>query len=216
MDIHERRFLTADDRAYLDEIELTLAHAYGIPPERAAMAIREIGRELRRARALGDRQPITAHFPYGGAAAHAEALAVLLAPPRPPPGVFLGVLALMGAAAGLLGMRVILALVFRDFAPVRIGWLDVTLAVIVVGVILGAARSAWLPQRLGPIHWLSVSLVLGTVIGLGATALLRVLHAQRTLLTLPLWLAALIAAVCGAMTWLLTWPGDDVIAPPGD
>lgn len=215
MDIHERRFLTADDRAYLDEVELTLAHAYGIPPERAAMAIREIGRELRRARAQGDRRPIIAHFPYGGVAGHAEALAVLLAPPRPSSGAFLCVLALMGAVAGLLGMRVVLALVFRDFAPVRIGWLDSTLAVIVVGVILGAARSAWLPQRLGPNHWLSVSLALGMMIGLGATVLLRALHAQRTLFTLPLWLAAIIAAVCGVLTWLLTWPGDDVIAPTG-
>jgi hypothetical protein len=216
MDIHERRFLTADDRAYLDEIELTLARAYDIPRERAAAVVREIGREVRRARAQGDRQPITAHFPYGGAAAHAEALAVLLAPPRPPSGIFFGVLALMGAVAGLLGMRVVLALVFRDFAPVRIGWLDVTLAAAVVGVVLGGMRSARLPQSVGPAHWLWVSLALGMVIGLGATALLRTLHVQRTLLILPLWLAALIAAACGAMTWLLTWPGDDVIAPPGD
>jgi hypothetical protein len=82
-------------------------------------------------------------------------------------------------------------------------------------VILGAARSVWLPRHLGPIPWLWASLALGMVIGLGATALLRMLHAERTLLTLPLWLAAIIAAFCGALTWLLTWPSDEVIAPPG-
>jgi len=53
--------------------------------------------------------------------------------------------------------------------------------------------------------------VLGITIGLGATALLRALHVQRTFVGLPLWLAAVIAAVCGALTWLLTWPGDNVI-----
>lgn len=213
MDIHERRFLTVADRAYLDEIELTLARVYGIPPERGAIVVREIGRELRRARAQGDQRPITAHFPYGGAAGHAEVLALLLAPPRPPSRFFLGLLALMGAAAGLLGMRVILALLFRNFAPVRIGWLDIALAVVVVSVILGAARSVWLPQRLGPMNWLWMSLTLGVVIGFGATALLRALHVQRTFLTLPLWLAAIIAVICGALTWLLTWPGDALITP---
>ncbi len=211
MDLHERRFLTTDDRKYLDDIELTLAHVYRIPPERIAMVVREIGGELRRARARGDQQPTGAHFPYGGAAGHAEAVAALLVTPRPSSPFFLGLLALMGAAAGLLGMRVLLALIFRNFAPVHIGWLDILLAAVVVGVILGAARSVRLPTRLGPMNWLGISLVLGIVVGLGATYLLRALHVQRTLVTLPLWLAAVIAAVCGALTWLLTWPGDEMV-----
>ncbi len=216
MDLHERRFLTADDRAYLDEIELTLARVYRIPPERVGAVVRDLGHEMQHARMRGDRRPPGALLPYGGAARHAEMLAALLVAPRPPSRVFLGLLALMGAAAGLLGMRVLLALVFRDFAPVRIGWLDIVLAATVVGVILGAARSARLPTRLGPMNWLWMALALGVAIGLGATHLLRALHAQRTLVTLPLWLAAIIAAVCGALTWLLTWPGDDLIAPTGD
>jgi len=216
MDVHERRFLTTHDRQYLDDLELTLARAYRIPPERAGSVVRALGRDLQRMRARGDQTPPGVQFPYGGAAGHAEALAALIIAPQPPSPVFFGLVALMGAAAGLLGMRVLLALAFWDFAPVRVGWLDLTLAVIVVGVILGAAQSAWLPKRLGRINWLAMSLVFGIVIGLGATALLRALHAQRTLVSLPLWLAAVIAAVCGAMTWLLTWPGDDLISPTSD
>ncbi len=216
MEVHERRFLTTNDRQYLDDIELTLARVYRIPPERAGMVVRALGRDLQRMRARGDQTPPGIQFPYGGAAGHAEALAALIVAPRPPSPVFLGLLALMGAAAGLLGMRVLLALVFRDFAAVRIGWLDIALAVVVVGIILGAAQSAWLPKRLGRINWLSISLVLGIMIGLGATALLRALHVQRTLVSLPLWLVAVIAAVCGALTWLLTWPGDDLIYPASD
>jgi hypothetical protein len=216
MDLHERRFLMADDRAYLDEIELTLARVYHIPPERIAVVVRELGHEIQHARMRGDRRPPGLLLPYGGAAKQSEILAALLTSPRPTSRLFLGLLALMGAAAGLFGMRVLLALVFRDFAPVRIGWLDVVLAAGVVGVILGAARSVRLPARLGPMNWLWVSLALGIVIGLGATALLRALHVQRTLITLPLWLAAIIAAACGALTWLLTWPGDDLLSPGGD
>ncbi|MCA1669518.1 MAG: hypothetical protein LC793_19450, partial [Thermomicrobia bacterium] len=78
MDIHERRFLTREDRKYLDEIELTLSRVYGIPPERVALVVRAVGRELQRLRARGDREPPTVHFPYGGAAGHAEVLAALL------------------------------------------------------------------------------------------------------------------------------------------
>ncbi len=211
MDLHERRFLTADDRTYLDEIELTLARVYHLPPERIGLVVRALGREVQRDRAQGDHTPVALRYPYGGAAGHAEVLAALLVTPRPPSRIFLGVLALMGAAAGLLGMRVFLALVFRNFRPVHIGWLDIALAVIVVGVILVAARSVWLPERLGRINWLWISLALGIVIGLGATYVLRILQVQRTLVTLPLWLAGAIAAVCGALTWLLTWPGDDLL-----
>lgn len=210
MDIHERRFLTADDRAYLDEIELTLARVYHIPPERIGVVVRALGREVQRERARGDQTPATIRYPYGGATGHAEVLAALLVAPRPPSRIFLAVLALMGAVAGLLGMRVLLALVFRNFSPVHLGWLDGVLAVIVVGVILGAARSAWLPDRLGRLNWLGISLALGIVIGLGATYTLRALHVQRSLVTLPLWVAVVIAAVCGALTWLLTWPGEDL------
>ncbi|MDQ2784251.1 MAG: hypothetical protein M3Y58_04530 [Chloroflexota bacterium] len=216
MEIHERRFLTTSDRRYLDEVELTLARVYRIPPERAGAVVRALGRDLQRMRARGDQTPPGVQFPYGGAAGHAEALAALIVAPRPPSPVFLGILALMGAAAGLLGMRVLLAIIFRDFAPVRIGWLDIALAVVAIGVILGAAQSAWLLKRLGPLPWLASSLALGITIGLGATALLRALHMQRTLVNLPLWLAAIIAAVCGALTWLLTWPGDDLVYPTDD
>lgn len=211
MDLHERRFLTADDRTYLDEIELTLAHVYHLPPERIGLVVRALGREMQRERVQGDHTLVAVRYPYGGAAGHAEVLAALLITPRPPSRIFLSVLALMGAAAGLLGMRVFLALVFRNFTPVHIGWIDIVLAVIVVGVILVAARSVWLPERLGHINWLWISLALGIVIGLGATYVLRILHVQRTLVTLPLWLAGVIAAVCGALTWLLTWPGDDLL-----
>lgn len=211
MDLHERRFLTADDRRYLDDVELALARTYRIPPEQVAMVVRELGGALRRARTRGDQRPASIHFPYGGAVAHAEALAALLIPPRPPSRIFLALLAVMGAAAGLLGMRVLLAVVFRNFAPVRIGWLDVLLAAVVVSVILSASRSARLPTRLGPLHGLGASLVLGIAIGLGASHLLRALHVQQPLVTLPLWVAAVIAAVCGALTWLLTWPGDSAM-----
>jgi len=216
MDVHERRFLTTDDRQYLDNVELTLTRVYRLPPERAGAIVRTLGRDLQRLRARGDQTPPGVQYPYGGPAGHAEALAALIIAPQPPSPVFLGLLALMGAAAGLLGMRVLLALASRDFAPVRVGWLDLMLAVVVVGVILGAAQSAWLPKRLGRINWLAISLVVGIVIGLGATALLRALHAQRTLVSLPLWLAAAIAALCGALTWLLTWPGDDLISSTSD
>lgn len=216
MDVHERRFLTADDRRYLDDVELALTRTYRIPPERAAMIVRELSGALRRARTRGDRQSANVHFSYGGAAAHAEALAALLLSPRPPSRVFLGVLALMGTAAGLLGMRVLLAVVFRNFAPVRIGWLDVLLGAVVVSAILCASRSVRLPTHLGPLNWLGASLALGVIFGLGATYLLRALHLQRTLITLPLWVAAVIAAVCGALTWLLTWPGDDAMFPTGE
>jgi len=210
MDLHERRFLTAADRTYLDEIEVTLARVYHIPPERVGVVVRALGREVQHARTQGDQTPTAGRYPYGGAAGHAEVLAALLVAPRPPSPIFLAALALMGAAAGLLGMRVLLALVFRNFAPVHLGWLDLLLAVVVVGVILGASRSARLPDRLGHINWLGVSLALGVAIGLGATWLLRALHVQRTLIVLPLWLAAALAAACGALTWLLTWPGDDM------
>ncbi|GEM_PF-5472360 len=216
MDIHERRFLTADDRTYLDEIELTLARVYSIPPERVGVTVRALGRELQRVRARGDQRPPDAHFPYGGAAQHAEILAALLVSPRPRSRLFLGLLALMGAAAGLLGMRVLLALAFRNFTPVRIGWLDILLAIVVVSVILRASRSVWLPAHLGPKNWLWMSLVLGITIGLSTTYLLRVLHVHGALFALPFWLATAIAATCGGLTWLLTWPGDDPISPTGD
>ncbi|MHB8645942.1 MAG: hypothetical protein ACYDAR_09170 [Thermomicrobiales bacterium] len=216
MDIHERRFLTADDRAYLDDVELTLARVYRIPPERVGVAVRALGREIQRVRARGDQQPTGAHFPYGGAAAHAEILAAMLVTPRPRSGLFLGLLALMGAAAGLLGTRVLLALVFRNFTPIGIGWLDIVLAIVVVSVILGASRSARLPDHLGPINWLGISLLLGITIGFSATCLLHVLHVYGALFTLPFWLATAIAAACAGLTWLLTWPGDDLIAPTGD
>ncbi|MGI8689139.1 MAG: hypothetical protein ACR2M3_11230 [Thermomicrobiales bacterium] len=216
MDVHERRFLTTNDRQYLDNVELTLTRVYRLPPEHAGAVVRALGRDLQRMRARNDQTPPGVHFPYGGAAGHAEALAALIVAPPPPSPIFFGFLALMGSAAGLLGMRVLLALAFRDFAPVRIGWLDIALAVIVVCVILGAAQSAWLPKRLGRINWLSISLILGIMIGLGATALLRALHAQRALVSLPPWLAAVLAAACGALTWLLTWPGDDLISPTND
>lgn len=216
MDIHERRFLTADDRAYLDEVEVALARVYRIPPERVGVAIRALGGELRRVRGRGDQKPATVHFPYGGPAAHAEIVAALLAPPRPRSRAFVGLLALMGAAAGLLGMRVVLALVFRNFSAVRVGWLDITLVLVVVSVTLGATRTAWLPDHLGFAPLLGLSLGLGITIGLLATYLLRAWHIERTLFILPLWLAAVIAAACGALTWLLTWPGDDLVSPTGD
>jgi len=211
MELHERRFLTAADMAYLEEVEVALVRVHRVSPERANRAIRAVARELQQARTLGDGAVPTALLPYGGAAAHAEVLAALLVTPRAPTRISLAMLALLAAVAGLLGMRVVLALVFRRFEPMRIGWIDVTLAIVVVGVILGAARSIWLPDRLGRINWFWVSLVLGVSLGIGATALLRAADVHRTVVTLPLWLAAAIAAVCGALTWLLTWPDDQNI-----
>lgn len=211
MELHERRFLTADDMAYLEEVEVALVRMHRLSPERANRAVRVVARELQYARTQGERGAPRALLPYGGASAHAEVLAALLVPPRAPTRISLALLALLAAVAGLLGMRVVLALVFRRFEPVRIGWIDVTLAVVVVGVILGAARSLRLPGRLARINWFWVSLALGLALGIGATALLRAVDVHRTVVTLPLWLAAVVAAICGALTWLLTWPDDQSI-----
>lgn len=211
MELHERRFLTADDMAYLEEVEVALVRVHHVAPERANRAVRMVGRELQHARARGEGGTPSALLPFGGASAHAEVLAALLVPPHAPTRVSLAALALLAAVAGLLGMRVVLALIFRRFEPVRIGWIDVTLAVVVVGVILGAARSLWLPGRLARINWFWVSLLLGLALGIGATALLRAINVHWTVVTLPLWLAAVIAAVCGALTWLLTWPDDQTV-----
>jgi hypothetical protein len=140
----------------------------------------------------------------------------LLVAPREPKHASLALLALLAAVAGLLGMRVVLALVFRRLEPVRIGGVDLTLAVVVVTVILGAARSRWLAGRLDRIPWLAASLILGVALGLGATALLRALDVQRSIVTLPIWLAAALALICGALTWLLTWPEDQAVYRGGE
>lgn len=208
MDLHERRFLTADDLAYLEEIELTLVRAHGVPHERAGGAVRRIAQDLHHARVLGDRRPPASVFAAGCASAHAEVLAAMLVAPKVPSRTSLASLALLAAVSGLLGMRVLLALAFRRFEPLRIGWVDITLALVVVGVIMGAARSRWLPDRLGRTDWVWGSLALGIALGLGATALLRALDVHRTIVTVPLWLAAALAVTCGALTWLLTWPDD--------
>ncbi|MGI8857942.1 MAG: hypothetical protein ACR2JW_19565 [Thermomicrobiales bacterium] len=211
MDLHERRFLTARDLAYLEEIELTLVRVHGITAERAGGAVRQVARELQRARTLGNRTPPGTLFACDSARAHAEVIAALLVAPRGPNRISLALLALLAAVAGLLGMRVMLALVFRRLEPVRIGWVEITLAIVVVLVILGVARSRWLPGRLGRINWFGAALGLGIALGLGATTLLRALNVQRTIVTLPLWLAAALAAGCGALTWLFTWPDDQQI-----
>lgn len=216
MDLHERRFLTAEDLAYLEQIEVTLVRAHGISPARAGGAVRQIARDLHRARALGDRTPPASLLAYGGARAHAEVLAAMLVAPRAPSRASLALLALLAAVAGLLGMRVVLAVVFRRFEPVRIGWVDVTLAIVVVAVILGAARTRWLPGRLGRTNWFWGSLALGVALGLGATVLLRTLDVHRTIVTFPLWAAAALAAMCGALTWLLTWPDDQTLYTGAD
>lgn len=208
MELHERRFLSADDLAYLAAMEVALVRVHGIPNERAGGAVRQVARELQRARTRGNQAAAASLFGQRSAPAHAEAVAALLLAPKMHGRASLAALALLAAVAGLLGMRVLLALVFRRFAPVQIGWLDVLLALVVVCAILGATRSRRLPDRLGRGNWLGVSLALGVALGLGATALLRTLDVHRTVVTLPLWLAAMLAAVCGALTWLLTWPDD--------
>ncbi len=84
MELHERRFLTTADLNYLETVELTLARVYRIPPEQIGLVVRALGRELQQMRARGDQTPSTIHFPYGGAAEHAEILAALILTPRPP------------------------------------------------------------------------------------------------------------------------------------
>jgi hypothetical protein len=216
VELHERRFLTARDLAYLEEIEVALVRVHGIPAARAGEAMRELARELQRHRVRGDRTPAAPLFACGGATEHAEMIAALLVRPDAPKRASLALLALLAAVAGLLGMRVVLALVFRRLEPVRIGGVDLTLAIVVVAVILGASRSRWLPGRLGRIPWLAASLILGVAIGAGATALLRIFDVRRTIVTLPLWLAASLALICGALTWLLTWPDDQQVYRGGE
>jgi hypothetical protein len=208
MDVHERRFLTADDRAYLDAVEVALMRVHGIPPGRAAGAIRRAAAALNRQRMAGGRGAPASLFVHGGPQAHAEALAALLTQPRGPTRLSLAALALLAAAAGLLGMRVVLGVVFRQFGPVRIGWTDVTLAVCIVGGILVAARWTRLWRWIGVRAWTWLAPVAGIGIGIGVVFLLRALHASGTLVTLPFWGAAAIAAACGALAWLFTWPED--------
>ncbi len=208
MDLHERRFLTAHDRAYLEEIELILSHVEGVTSERLLAAVRSVARELQRARTQDEHAVATTIFPYGGARAHAEVLAALIVTPRAPSRFSLVALALLAAVAGLLGMRVVLTLLFQRFEPVRIGWMDVTLALGAVVMILLATGSRWLPARLRAVNWFWLSLALGLVIGLGAARVLRSIELRRTIVTLPLWGAAILAVACGALTWLLTWPDD--------
>lgn len=208
LELHERRFLTADDLAYLESVEVALVRTHGIPVERASAAVRQVARVLQRTRVGGEGLPAAALFGQHDARGHAEAIAAMLLAPRARSPWSLALLALLAAIAGLLGMRVVLALIFRRFEPVRIGWVDVTLAAAVVAVILGAERSRRLPGALGRGNWMAASLVLGVAIGLGVTVLLRRLDAHRTLATLPLWAAALLAIVAAALTWLFTWPDD--------
>lgn len=208
MDAHERRFLTAADRAYLDAVEVALVRVHGIPSGRAASAIRGAAIELNRQRMVGARDAPASFFVHGGAAEHAEAIAALMMQPRGPARGSLAALALLAALAGLLGMRVVLGVIFRRFDPVRIGWTDVTLAICIVGGILIAARWSRLWRALSVRAWAWIASVGGVALGIGAVVLLRVLHAQGTLLTMPFWLAAAIAAACGALAWLFTWPED--------
>ncbi len=208
MDLHERRFLTADDRAYLDAVEVALVRVHGIPSARAASAIRGAAVELNRKRMIGEGAPPASLFMHGGPEAHAEALAALMTQPRGPTRWSLASLALLAAVAGLLGMRVVLGIAFRRFDPVRIGWTDVTLAVCIVGGILIAARWTRLWRWLSVRSWAWIAPAAGIAIGIGVVVLLRRLHAQGTLVTLPFWAAAAIAAACGALAWLFTWPEE--------
>jgi len=208
MDAHERRFLTADDRAYLDAVEVALVRVHGIPPGRAAGAIRGAAGTLNRRRMAGEHGAPASFFVHGGPQAHAEAIAALLTQPRGPTRWSLAGLALLAAVAGLLGMRVVLGVVFRQFDPVRIGWTDVTLAICIVGGILIAARWTRLWGWIGVRAWAWLAPIAGIGIGIGVVFLLRALHARGTLVTLPFWGAAAIAAACGALAWLFTWPED--------
>ncbi len=214
MDAHERRFISTEDRAYLDEIEVALVRAHGIGQERAGSVVQEIAAELNRRRMVGTRGASAALFPFGGAAGHAEALAALMTPPRGPARWSLAALAFLAAVAGLLGMRIVLGVVFRRFEPVRIGWTDATLAAFIVGAILLAARVNRRWARLGGRAWVWIAPVAGIAIGLAAVVLLRAVNAQRIFVTIPFWGAAAIAAACAALAWLLTWPGDREIIPP--
>jgi hypothetical protein len=208
VDLHERRFLTADDRAYLDAVEIALVRVHGIPAGRAADEIRGVARELNRQRMVGADGAPASLFIHGGPEAHAEALAALLTQPRGPTRWSLASLALLAAVAGLLGMRVVLGVVLRQFGPVRIGWTDVTLAACIVGGVLVAARWTRLWRWIGVRAWAWVAPVAGIVLGIGAVFLVRTLHARGTFVTLPFWGAAAIAIVCGALAWLFTWPED--------
>jgi len=208
VDLHERRFLTTTDRAYLEDIEVALVRVHGVAPERATRAVRPLVVAVRRQRATGSQTPTTAFFGYGSAGAHAEALAALLVAPRASGTASLALLGLLAAVAGLLGIRAALGLAFRRFEPVRVGTIDLSLAVLVVIVILAIARFSALlvPTKRG--NWIAISLILGVALGLGATFSLRIAAIERTLVTIPWWLAAVIALLSGAVTWLLTWPDD--------
>ncbi len=208
MDLHERRFLTTTDRAYLEDIEVALVRVHGVAPERAARAVRPLVVAVRRQRAAGSQTPTTSFFGYGSAGVHAEALAALLVAPRASGTVSLVLLGLLAAVAGLLGIRVALGLAFRRFEPVRLGTVDLSLAVLVVIVILAIARSSALLASPKRGTWIALSLILGAALGVGATFFLRVATIERTLVTIPWWLAAVIALLSGAVTWLLTWPDD--------
>lgn len=207
MDAHERRFITAEDRAYLDALEVALVRVHGVGAERAGNVVREIAAEINRRRLMGTRGATAALFPFGGAAGHAEALAALLTPPRGPARWSFAALAFLAAVAGLLGTRVLLGVLLRRFEPVRIGWTDATLAVFIIAAMLVTARMRRV-MRLGARAWLWIAPVAGVAIGLGSATLLRALNAQRTLLTIPFWGAAALAAACAALAWLLTWPDD--------
>ena len=91
-----------------------------------------------------------------------------------------------------------------------------TLALGAVFIILLATGPRWLPARLRAVNWFWLSLALGLVIGLGAARVLRSVEWRTTIITLPLWGAAIIAVACGALTWLLTWPDDQNIYRAGE
>lgn len=207
MDAHERRFTTADDRAYLDALEVALVRVHGIGADRAGGVVREVAAEMNRRRMAGARGASASLFPFGGAAGHAEALAALMTPPRGPARWSLAALAFLAAVAGLLGMRVALGVALRRFEPVRIGWTDVTLAAFIVGAILVAARTRRV-TRLGARAWVWIAPLAGITIGLAAAFVLRAVNVQRTFVTIPFWAAAAVAAACAALAWLLTWPDD--------
>ncbi len=215
MDEHDKPFLTRADRAYLDMLFLALEKTDGISPDRAAAAMREVATGLHRHRMRGDIAPAERVYAYGGVAAHAEMIAALLVvPPRRRWRGAMALLALLAAAAGILGVRVIFGVVFRRIEPVGIDGFQLVLVGLIAGVVYLLTMWDSANTRLQRGGWFGVALPLGALSGIALVRVLRPLHLDHILIALPFWVAAMLVVVFVALLWLFTLPDDrDVFSP---